>query len=42
MPSVAEAEPGLSGAELARDCMLTPQASDEIISLLTDLALLRG
>ena len=40
--SVADAEPGLSGAELARDSMLTPQASDEIISLLTDLALLRG
>jgi CBS domain-containing protein len=40
--SVAEAEPGLSGAELARDCMLTPQATNEIISLLADVALLRG
>ena len=32
--SVADAEPGLSGAELARDCMLTPQTANEIISLL--------
>jgi len=36
------AEAGLSGAELARDCILTPQAGNEIISLFTDLALLRG
>jgi CBS domain len=32
--SVAAAEPGLSGAELASDCMLTPQTTNEIISLL--------
>ena len=32
--SVADAEPGLSGAELARDSMLTPQTTNEIISLL--------
>jgi DNA-binding MarR family transcriptional regulator len=38
--SVAEAEPGLSGAELARDCMLTPQATNEIISRLAAAGLL--
>ena len=38
--SVAAAEPGLSGAELARDCMLTPQATDEIISPLAAAGLL--
>jgi DNA-binding MarR family transcriptional regulator len=38
--SVAAAEPGLSGAELARDCLLTPQATDEIISLLAAAGLL--
>ena len=38
--SVADAEPGLSGAELARDCMLTPQTANEIISLLTAAGLL--
>ena len=32
--SVADAEPGLSGAELARDTMLTPQTTNEIITLL--------
>ena len=34
MLSVAAAEPGLSGAELARDGRLTPQATSEIISRL--------
>jgi DNA-binding MarR family transcriptional regulator len=38
--SVADAEPGLSGAELARDCMLTPQTTNEIISLLAAAGLL--
>lgn len=38
--SVADAEPGLSGAELARDCMLTPQTVNEIISLLAAADLL--
>jgi DNA-binding MarR family transcriptional regulator len=38
--SVAGAEPGLSGAELARDCMLTPQTVNEIISLLAAADLL--
>src|SRR5262249_57124921 len=32
--TVADAEPGLSGAGLARDSMLTPQTTNEIISLL--------
>jgi hypothetical protein len=32
--SVADAEPGLSGAELARDSMLTPQATNEMVTLL--------
>ena len=38
--SVAAAEPGLSGAELARDSMLTPQTANEIISLLAAAGLL--
>lgn len=38
--SVADAEPGLSGAELARDCMLTPQTVNEIVSLLAAAGLL--
>ena len=38
--SVADAEPGLSGAELARECMLTPQTTNEIISLLVPAGLL--
>ena len=38
--SVADAEPGLSGAELARDSMLTPQTTNEIISLLVPAGLL--
>jgi DNA-binding MarR family transcriptional regulator len=39
--SAAAAEPGLSGAELARDCMLTPQATSEIISRLAAAGLLQ-
>jgi DNA-binding MarR family transcriptional regulator len=38
--SVAGAEPGLSGAELARDSMLTPQTTNEIIALLVKAKLL--
>jgi len=38
--SVADAEPGLSGAELARDSMLTPQTTNEIITLLAAAGLL--
>lgn len=38
--SVADAEPGLSGAELARDTMLTPQTTNEIITLLVAADLL--
>ena len=38
--SVADAAPGLSGAELARESMLTPQTTNEIISLLVDAELL--
>ena len=38
--SVADAQPGLSGAELARDSMLTPQTTNEIISLLAAAGLL--
>jgi DNA-binding MarR family transcriptional regulator len=38
--SVADAEPGLSGAELARDSMLTPQTTNEIITLLIKADLL--
>ena len=38
--SVAAAQPGLPGAELGRDCMLTPQATSEIISLLAAAGLL--
>jgi DNA-binding MarR family transcriptional regulator len=38
--SVADAEPGLSGAELARDSMLTPQTTNEIITLLVAAELL--
>jgi DNA-binding MarR family transcriptional regulator len=38
--SVADAEPGMSGAELARDSMLTPQTTNEIISLLVGADLL--
>jgi DNA-binding MarR family transcriptional regulator len=37
--SVASVRPGLSGAELARDSMLTPQTTNEIISLLAKAAL---
>ena len=39
--SLATAEPGLSGAELARDCMLTPQTTNQIISLLAAAGLLK-
>jgi DNA-binding MarR family transcriptional regulator len=39
--SVADAEPGLSGAELARDSMLTPQTTNEIITLLVGADLLQ-
>jgi DNA-binding MarR family transcriptional regulator len=38
--SVADAEPGLSGAELARDSMLTAQTTNEIITLLVAARLL--
>jgi len=38
--SVADAEPGLSGAGLARESMLTPQTTNEIISLLAAAGLL--
>jgi DNA-binding MarR family transcriptional regulator len=38
--SVADAEPGLSGAELARDSMLTPQTTNEIVTLLVAADLL--
>jgi DNA-binding MarR family transcriptional regulator len=38
--SVADAEPELSGAELARDSMLTPQTANEIVSLLAASGLL--
>jgi DNA-binding MarR family transcriptional regulator len=38
--SVAAAQPGLSGAELARDGMLTPQATSEVISRLAAAGLL--
>jgi DNA-binding MarR family transcriptional regulator len=38
--SVADAEPGLSGAELARDSMLTAQTTNEIITLLVKSGLL--
>jgi len=38
--TVADAEPGLSGAGLARDSMLTPQTTNEIISLLVGAGLL--
>jgi DNA-binding MarR family transcriptional regulator len=38
--SVADAEPGLSGAELARDSMLTPQTTNEIVTLLIKADLL--
>lgn len=38
--SVADAEPGLSGAELARESMLTPQTTNEIITLLVKADLL--
>jgi DNA-binding MarR family transcriptional regulator len=38
--SVADAEPGLSGAELARDTMLTPQTTNEIITVLVGAELL--
>ena len=31
MLSVSDAEPGLSGAELARDTMLTPQSVNAIV-----------
>jgi DNA-binding MarR family transcriptional regulator len=38
--SVADAEPGLSGAELARDSMLTAQTTNEIITLLVKAGVL--
>src|SRR5262249_5335728 len=38
--TVADAEPGLSGAGLARDSMLTPQTTNEIIALLVAAGLL--
>jgi DNA-binding MarR family transcriptional regulator len=38
--SVADAEPGLSGAELARDTMLTPQSVNAIVVLLERSGLL--
>jgi DNA-binding MarR family transcriptional regulator len=38
--SVADAEPGLSGAELAHNSMLTPQTTNEIIVLLVNAELL--
>ena len=38
--SVADAAPGLSGAELARESMLTPQTTNEIIALLVAADLL--
>ncbi len=38
--TVADTEPGLSGAELARDSMLTPQTTNEIVSLLVAAGLL--
>jgi DNA-binding MarR family transcriptional regulator len=38
--SVADAEPGLSGAELARDTMLTPQSVNAIVVLLERAGLL--
>ena len=38
--SVAEAQPGLSGADLARDSMLTAQTTNEIDSLLVAAGLL--
>ena len=38
--SVADAQPGLSGAELARESMVTPQTANEIITLLVTAGLL--
>jgi DNA-binding MarR family transcriptional regulator len=38
--SVADAEHGLSGAQLARDSMLTPQTTNEIITLLVAAGLM--
>jgi DNA-binding MarR family transcriptional regulator len=38
--SVSDSQPGLSGAELARDSMLTPQTTNEIIVLLVKAGLL--
>lgn len=37
--SVADARPNLSGAELARESMLTPQTTNEIITLLAKAGL---
>ncbi len=37
--SVADRQPGLSGAELARESMLTPQTTNEIITLLAKAGL---
>ena len=37
--SVADVRPGLSGAELARESMLTPQTTNEIITLLAKAGL---
>ena len=39
--SVADAEPGLSGAELGRESMLTPQTTNEIVALLVKAGLLQ-
>jgi DNA-binding MarR family transcriptional regulator len=38
--SVADAVPGLSGAELARQCLLTPQTVNEIVTLLSAAGLI--
>jgi DNA-binding MarR family transcriptional regulator len=37
--SVADTQPGLSGAELARESMLTPQTTNEMITLLVQAGL---
>ena len=40
--SVADAQPGLSGAELARESMLTPQTTNEIVTLLLKAGLVQA
>jgi DNA-binding MarR family transcriptional regulator len=40
--SVADAQPGLSGAELARESMLTPQTTNEIVALLLKAGLVES